>query len=354
MDPGQPIPPNTAGYNHEKTILVGALQALVGNLPGIVTEESQRVLGEVIASSPPVARLDLGHHYAERVYARAFARHYGLPLDDPDNPLTSRYFGTPPGEHTLMRFIRTLGATIGSGHPAPFGLEKKAVSAGREFRSFLIRAIERHDNGSRVQSAQTIVGYLCAQKHQFVDGLHGIARCVAGMLSAGASFSRLFASIVDVLLKHGQLGAFKAAVERDDTPRVRAYILEALRFRPPFPMLVRSCPAAKELSGATEQQNVKFAANSMVIFLPLEAMFDPACVTQPDDFLADRPEQIYMHFGRAPRECIGKPSIEQFFLPMFRVLFEHAPGLVNAKPGKFRFDSVALDTYYIGPVELVR
>lgn len=294
--------------------------------------------------------LELGASYAQAIYARALGHAFGVPAQGEPCPA----FGPDQDGEPLAHYIQVLGGTIGSDHPAPFGLEGRALEVAPYFREHLIRALAGHRDGSiRAQLpshaqapapelTQTVLGQLLAT-HPFRDGDEGIVRNVAGMLSASASFPYVFTSALHELLRRPEhMRRFFDAVLEEDEPRVQAYVREALRFRPPFPMLVRFCPYHARLaaSGAQLERGVP------VPFFPAAAMFD---LERPQLFDPTRAESNYFLFGGAPRECIGKDLITSLFMPLFRGLALHLPEVFEAAPGRFRFTGPTLARYALRP-----
>jgi cytochrome P450 len=335
MDPGP-------RHAREKAELKRALEASVGDMPAIVAEESAIVLNR-LAQRGQSGTIDLAADYAEPVFVRSLARCFGLPLDVPNN----ESFDVDDGEKTLALYIRTLGATIGSSHPAPFGLEQLAKDVAPGFRQYLEQAV----SGQQPSDA-TIIGRLLAAKQQpnaeFPQNVADIVRSVGGMLSAGAGFPKAFANAVHELLARAQMDGLRAAVAAGDEALVKAYVREALRFRPVFPMLVRYCPRATRLPvGGGCPHSVDIAAGSGLPFFPLGAMFDSAEVERPEEFIVGRPDHVYFLFGGAPRSCIAEPLIMEFFLPMFAALFRAVPRLSDAPPGRFRYDGAGLESYVL-------
>jgi hypothetical protein len=118
-------------------------------------------------------------------------------------------------------------------------------------------------------------------------------------------------------------------------------VLEALRFRPPFPALVRYCPRATSVAGTA------VPAGSTLGFSPLAAMFDPALVERPEVFVAGRPEDVYCIFGRGPRVCLGQNLMMGLLPPMLQALFVHMPQIAGMTSGEYRYDGPALDRFWV-------
>ena len=349
MDPGPQ-------YDREKRLLTQALARPLEVFPAIAAHESRRYAERMASELHAGKRLNLIAEFVEPVYVRAIAHCFGVPVQN----CSSEWLDTKPGDRTLALFIRTLGATIGSSHPAPFGLEELAEQVAGEFAVYLrdaislhrsgaiARQLERHADGSPLLAASdTVLGRLLREQartgsESFSDGDWGIVRSLGGLLSASAGFPKAFAHALHELLRRldrPELQKLAAAARRGDKRCVDAYVLEALRFRPVYPMLTRYCPR----STALPELHAK-AGTQLAIF-PLAAMFDPVHVERPEQFLPGRPAGSYSVFGHGPRACLGEALMMALFTPMLGALFEHAPQLLEVEAGEFRYDGAALERY---------
>ncbi|HKU38738.1 MAG TPA: cytochrome P450 [Polyangiales bacterium] len=315
--------------------------------------ESDAIAAQLAREARNDQPIDLASNYAERVFVRTLARYFGIPVDG----WASQHLQVPPGERTLALFIRTLGATIGCGtHPAPFGLEELALAVSEEFKRQLEIAIENR----RADIDETVLGYLFHPRpdqhdldpQRVIDDAQyvqqdGLARSIGGLLAAGASLPKLFSGVLYELSQHKQLEALVRKAgdaqlsDADWKTFVEPYVLEALRFRPAFPLLIRYCPRAARI-GDTE-----VPAGSDLGFSPLAAMFDPTYVERPDQFIPGRPEDRYFIFGAGPRTCLGRSMMLGLLAPMLRSLFIHLPAIATAPPGSFRYDAAALEHYWV-------
>lgn len=313
-------------------------------------------LARVLAAAHAGGRIDLGSEFAERVFVRSLAHGFGLPLHE----WRSEHLDTRPGEQTLALFIRTLGGTIGMSAPATFGTEQLADHVAPEFGEQLDQVIMQRRSqldADPLQATDTVLDRLIVprpgphedreqveQDAQFVQR-DGLTRSVAGLLAAGASFPKAFSNVLFELARHRQLGLL-ADQSRRLAPAawaelVEAYVLEALRFRPLFPVLSRYCPRA------TSAAMTPVPAGATLGFAPLAAMFDPAAVERPEVFIAGRPKQTYCIFGAGPRACIGRPLMLALFPPMLRAMFAHFPEIRHMQTGAFRYDGPALEHFWV-------
>jgi cytochrome P450 len=298
-------------------------------------------------------RVDIGSDFAERVFVRSLAACFGLPLDG----WHSDHLDTPPGERTLALFIRTLGGTLGSKLPATFGLEQLAELVAPEFEQQLTAAVDQRRKLLQTQPpGDTLLDWLLSPRPQpdedeeqvradadFVQK-DGLARSLGGLLAAGASFPKAFSNVLFELAQHKELenlAKFRHLPPAAWAAHVEPYVLEALRFRPAFPGLVRYCPRATSLAGAA------IPAGTTLGFSPLAAMFDPAVVERPEVFIAGRPKEVYYIFGGGPRACIGQRLMLQLFPPMLQALFKYLPELCHMTTGEYRYDGPALEHFWV-------
>jgi cytochrome P450 len=342
-------------YADERGVLVAALAAAPQQAARYAlydAEVSARSLAQRLPRAGRTGRIELAASYAEPVFARALGHVFGVPARG-EPCATFKHAYQREEREPLKLYIRTFGATIGSTHPAPFGLEQLAQTTEPHFRRHLEAALQGHragtigallpqiSHGPNPRANETVLGRLL-EEQPFQDGDAGIVRCVAGMLSASASFPKAFASVLhELLARPAQLESFLAAVSAGDEARVLAFVREALRFRPPFPLLVRHCPHASTLAAT----HGEFASGDQVAFFPAQAMFDRGFVRSPNEFDAKRPEETYVLFGGAPRECIGKDVILSLFYPLFAALVQHVPQIFDAQPGRLYYDGPVLDRY---------
>ena len=341
-------------HSQEKRALVAAINGPFENFARIAARESQLIAAEVATRASRGGTIDLASDYAERVFIRTLAEYFGLPIEG----WRSAHLNVPPGdapegERTLALYIRYLGATIGSGSsPAPFGLEALAVAIAEDFTQQLTPKIAAQKANPQ---PGTVLGSLFAaselENDVGADARYvqedGLTRSIAGLLSAGASFPKAVANVLYELAQRNLLGGLvEKATDPGVTPDawkafIEPYVLEALRFRPAFPVLARYCPRSVALAGR------EVAAGSAVVFSPLAAMFDPELVDRPEEFIPGRPADTYLIFGAGPRACIGKQMMLGLFPPLLRELFTQMPKIASAAPGTFRYDGAALEHYWV-------
>jgi cytochrome P450 len=337
-------------HTREKRALKRAIEKPFERFAQIAERESWAMVATLAGG--PGETIELGSTFAERVYIRTIAQYFGVPLEG----WHSKHLDTTDSERTLALFIRMLGATIGSSaSPAPFGLEELAGLLSREFEAQLAEVLGQHCP----THPESVIGYLVDPRPDPSDEREpreiledakfvqqdGLARSIGGLMCAGAGFPKAFCHALHELLSHGKLRELaEHAREPELDPAawqalVRAYVLEALRFRPVFPALQRYCPRSASVAGR------EIAAGSTVVFSPLGAMFDRTHVDRPDEFRPGRPDDNYFVFGGGPRACLGQNMMLSLFPPMLLALLRTFPGLARAAPGTFEYDTTALESY---------
>lgn len=96
---------------------------------------------------------------------------------------------------------------------------------------------------------------------------------------------------------------------------LRDHVLELLRFRPVFPLLVRDVPRDTGFSAAPDTTCPVKAGSKLAVFA-LSAMFDAQALRAPQNYCQHRtalhgvdPREQSMVFGQGPRDCIAKDHV---------------------------------------------
>ncbi len=126
--------------------------------------------------------------------------------------------------------------------------------------------------------------------------------CVVGILDNTVSG---VCNVLDFLFDHDDhMATAMRHVESEDDDMLLRLVLEALRFRPPAPILVRLSTAEHVLARGTDQATV-VPANKLIFAANGSAMMDGSEIEEPEQVRSDRPWHDYLHFGWGVHECLG-------------------------------------------------
>lgn len=158
----------------------------------------------------------------------------------------------------------------------------------------------------------------------------------------------VLAQAMDVLLSRPQaLEGAQAAARQGTTEELYGYMLEAMRFQPLAPALLRvAAPGAVVARGTWHEHAV--AEGSTVIAGVAAAMFDPRRVAEPDRFDPKRPYNTYLHYGFGAHECFARHLNAQLLPGLLRPLLSQ-PNLRRAprKAGKMQVNGPFPETFWV-------
>lgn len=110
--------------------------------------------------------------------------------------------------------------------------------------------------------------------------------------------------VIEVLLARPRaLAQAQAAARSRDAERLRACVMEALRFLPGDPVIYRWTNADTWIGAGSGRCFVPHG--TLVMAWNSSAMFDPAAVPAPWEFRPDRPADAYLHWGHGQHACAG-------------------------------------------------
>lgn len=275
---------------------------------------------ELLQAQFPRAQ-DFGAHAAAEARRRSndllagSAREFDL-IDDYMVPLAwqaiSGGFGArlpelPPGDPMLMN-LRYLGAHLIVGPVATEAVQARARESAAEVNGWVRSRIEP------LQEAWTHSGFEPSREE--------VARNVVGMLWVGhPATAQSGALVMQELLARWRrpvVAQFVERVRRHDDPwsdaalvnEAKAHVLEALRLRPPFPILTRDV-RRDTLTGADGEGSVQGGTRYTV--MGIGAMSDPAAMRDPEayrpgrEFKDDRDR--FLMFGWGARQCPGRDPV---------------------------------------------
>ncbi len=244
-------------------------------------------------AAKPAGRLDI---------TDGFAR--ALPLR-----LAGQYFGVPgPDPQTLGNWIRTIFIELFLNLNQDPQIVAAGARAGQEFRSYIEGLIAQAREEGTPAKDDILHRMLAAQADpatslsddRLRDNLIGL---LVGMID---NTEMGVVNTIDVLLRNPEkLQAAVAAAKASDPGLLLPFVQEALRLRPPAPVLLRLTTQDYVLARGTDRETplpagkVVFAANG-------SAMMDDTELDAPAEFREGRPEYQYLLFGWGQHRCFGK------------------------------------------------
>lgn len=276
--------------------------------------------GNAIRAALPLGRLDVPDRYGRLVPSRFVADDFGLHGIDPS---------------LLMKWARDLFTDAFVNAFAIPVLSRRAVEAARAFRSHIERdvALARADIAAGRARTDTVIGRLAALQAAGEPGLtdvrirDDVLWCAAGMID---NISTGVCSVLDVLFEHppAMAAAMDAARAADDA-RLRACVLEALRFRTPLPVIFRLARRSYTFSPGTPHE-ATVEPGTLVLAGTGAAMMDPDVFEDPRRFRLDRPPGHDLHFGAGMHRCLGQSLGMTHMVEMVAALLR-LPGLRRAR-----------------------
>ena len=126
---------------------------------------------------------------------------------------------------------------------------------------------------------------------------------VAGMID---NVNTALCCVVDHLLGQPEaMAGARDAAQAGDRSQLEPYVLEALRFRTPTPVVTRLSTESHTLSAGTSDKTT-IPAGTLVFAGLGAAMMDPSVVESPREFRLGRPVDHYLHFGTGLHRCAGR------------------------------------------------
>jgi hypothetical protein len=131
---------------------------------------------------------------------------------------------------------------------------------------------------------------------------------VAGFLIGSVeTISQAVVQVIEQLLRRpDELEQARQAALADDDETFDKFVFEALRFNPINPLVARMCEQDYVLGRGVERET-PISKGSVVFACTASGMFDEGAVDDPTSFRADRPQHVYLHFGRGHHRCLGEP-----------------------------------------------
>ena len=137
----------------------------------------------------------------------------------------------------------------------------------------------------------------------------GTRRTLGGMMVGSVdTTATCVAKILTVMKRKPEL-QYAIRQDRDDLDRLYGLCMDALRFWPHNPIVLRKATSDTELGGLAVK------SGEGVIAWTQAAMRDPTVFPEPKRLRADRDPLTYLHFGGGLHPCSGRP-VNHFQIPL--------------------------------------
>ncbi|MCA9162684.1 MAG: cytochrome P450 [Planctomycetales bacterium] len=253
-----------------------------------VTATAKRLVGDA------GGKIDLVQQLTRVVPARWIANYFGfLPTDEQqfidDCHAVFRYlFIGPPGDEQVQREADVAASRL-----------REAIDRAIEQRQANPAAPPRDDVLARCLQQQQ-AGLPGADNVQIRNNLFGLFVGAVPTTSEATTNA-----LLQLLARPDELAKAQEAARRDDFPLLQRYVIEALRFQPINPFLVRVAAHDDVLAKGTSRET-RIRQGTVVLAATQSAMFDESVVDDPQAFRIDRPDHHYILYGVGMHACFGR------------------------------------------------
>jgi cytochrome P450 len=222
------------------------------------------------------------------------------------------YLGIPgPDPVTLMTWQRTMFFDIFFNLTHDPQKQAAALAASKSLGDYLQSVIDQAHaaNEAGTPYPDNVLGRLLSMQASsssaFTDERVrvNLAGCTAGVIDNVCSG---VVNAMEVLLSRSDAFAGAVAAAKSDNDQLLTrYVLEALRFEVPAPLLFRLSAEPHILARGTDRETT-VPAGKLIFVSTASAMVDETELDEPQKFHLDRPLTQYIHFGWGMHECLGK------------------------------------------------
>jgi cytochrome P450 len=222
------------------------------------------------------------------------------------------YFGVPgPDKASMLRWNRTIFWDIFLDLKQDPTIRANALESSKEMLAYLhdLTQEKKREMKAGILPNDSMLARLLAmqggEKPSFTDQeIPGnLSGTYMGFLEptnkAMVNILRQFFARPDVLAQ-----AREAALA-DDAERMLGLAMEAMRFHPNGPLLMRHSPKEQYIGGHNGRKKRRIPAGKTLYLMTQSAMFDPRAVEKPERFNPHRPREIYLYFGYGLHTCFG-------------------------------------------------
>jgi cytochrome P450 len=285
-----------------------------------INEKAEEILDEACADG----KINVANDYARLASVRLVAGYFGVPADEKtmmgwQRAIFNQAFVNLSNDPKIKE-IGTIAAHEIAAHLKQLITERKQQTTPLE-DNVLNRLINKQADNAWLDD----------------DAVKRNILCILGMVE---NTSKVVTHVIDQLLRRPDVfDKAKAAAMAYDSDTMRKYCLEALRFNPHNPAILRYCKDGAMVAVGTKHEK-KIPAGSTVYAATLGAIFDPKKVSNPKSFDPNRNVE-YMHFGHGPHLCTGK-YISEVTVPELVANLLRLQNLRRAKgkPGQIQYDQL--------------
>lgn len=300
-------------YERERATIDAMLRSAVHLGRASAVFSRRRV--EALQQAGTAARFDLVDDYLGPVAWRAMQRCLGTAGDEVVRGGTGAA-NVEDVEKQHLLALRHVGSHLLVGGVATAAVQCRAEAAAamlnarvRARTQLLREALSPRLNGQSDEAMQ-----------RNVTGLMWVAHPATVQAGAHLMLELLARPAVHAELRDAvQCAGASAWLDKSLRCKLGRYVLELLRFRPPFPVLRRDVPRDACFYAGDERPAHAKAGRSLTLMV-IGALFDPRAVTEPGRFKPDRvwrdADDPYMVFGFGQRSCPAKNHVLEMLVSM--------------------------------------
>lgn len=228
--------------------------------------------------------------------------------------LSKEYFGYPgPDMETMYRWSYAMQNDAFHNPTNKTKIRKTALKVAGEMKEYSIKLIETTRTELAKNSNQVIKDTILERlilspevtTQEITDdrvGINILSTLVAGVETVQAAVVN---SLEYFLKNPHHMELARTAAKANDLKLLHKYILEALRFNPINPMLLRYTEKDSFIAKGTPRERL-IPMGTTVFVGTQSAMLDPLKVSDPHEFKIDRTGFEYLHFGYGHHKCLGE------------------------------------------------
>ena len=251
--------------------------------------ELETDIAERLDSAEAGEKLDAIGSYARPLAARTAHRLFGI---------------TGPNPQTFMEVTRSIFGQTFLNLSDDAEVRARGIRAGELMQAWLAAEIgRRRETG---EDGDDLMGHLMRQAVLDDDG---VRRSLGGMMVGSVdTTATCVAKILTVMARQPQL-QYSIRQDLGDLDRLYGWCMDALRFWPHNPIVLRKATSDTELGG------LAIKSGESVIAWTQAAMRDPTTFPEPKRLRGDRDPLTYLHFGGGLHPCSGRP-VNHFQIPL--------------------------------------